>query len=78
MAHTNLKPSQSKLLNSGPVYANQNDLLSTEKLIKGNQQHLQAIFNTGKLYGPMDRAAQVKAIEYAYGIKAVSKKRLIG
>lgn len=74
MAHTNLTPSQSKLINDGPVYANQNDLLSMENLIKGDQRHLQKIFASGKLYGPMDPAAQVKAVEYAYGIRAVMKK----
>jgi hypothetical protein len=76
MAHTNIKPSQSKLIHSkDPVYANQNDLLAMQNRIKGDQEHLQAIFDTGKLYGPMDRAAQVKAVEYAYGIRGVIKKK---
>jgi len=63
--------------NQVPINANQNDLLAAKNLIRGDQRHLQAIFKTGKLYGPMSPEAQVKAIEYAYGIKTITKKKLI-
>lgn len=58
-----------------PLPTKQNDQLLRQGLIRDDQRHLQAIFKTGKLYGPMDQAAQVKAVEYAYGIRAVIKKK---
>ena len=76
MAHTNVKPPQSKLLSAPGLFANQNDLLAMQKLIKGDQLHLQKIFATGKLYGPMDAEAQVKAVEYAYGIRTIIPKKI--
>lgn len=78
MAHTNLKPTQSKLLTSGPIYANQNDLLAMENRIKGDQRHLQTVFKSGKLFGPMSEADQLDAIQYAFGIRGIipeKKKR---
>lgn len=69
MAHTNIKPPQSKLLTEGVAYANQNDLLAMQNRIKGDQRHLQTVFRSGKLFGPMSEAEQLKAIRYAFGLQ---------
>lgn len=67
---TKLGPPQSKLLNAVGLYANQNDLLCTQKQILSSRRHLQMILASGKLYGPMTEAQQIEAVEYAYGVKA--------
>lgn len=45
------------------------DQLARQGLIKDNQYHVQRVLATGRLYGPMTPEAQLKAVEYAYGIK---------
>ena len=52
-----------------PMSSHQSDMLLVQNTILGDKAHLRAIFNTGKLYGSMPKAAQIKAVEYAYGIK---------
>lgn len=69
MAFTNVKPPQSKLLSESGFYANQNDLLAMQNRIKGDQRHLQTVFRSGKLFGPMTETEQLKAIRYAFGIQ---------
>ena len=74
MGHTKLTPSQSKLLTNSPLYANQNDVLSLQKMIRGDQRHVQKIYSAGKLYGPVSQEDQLEAIQYAYGIRGVIPK----
>lgn len=69
MAFTNIQPPQSKLLSEGGFYANQNDLLAMQNRIRGDQRHLQTVFRSGKLFGPMSEAEQLSAIRYAFGMQ---------
>lgn len=68
MAHTNVKPPQSKLLSAPGLFANQNDLLAMQNRIKGDQRHLQMVLKSRKLYGPMTEQEQIAAVKYAFGI----------
>jgi len=60
--------------NQVPINANQNDLLAMQNLIRGDQEHLQRIFNGRKLYGPMTEAEQIDALQYAFGLRGIIRK----
>jgi len=45
------------------------DQLARKGSVKADQRHVQKILESGRLYGPMTHEAQLKAVEYAYGIK---------
>lgn len=52
-----------------PLLGKQNDQLARQGAIKDDQRHVRSILESGKLYGPLSPEAQIKAVEYAYGIK---------
>jgi hypothetical protein len=52
-----------------PLPTKQNDQLARQGMVKDDQRHVRSVLATGKLYGPLSPEAQIKAVEYAYGIK---------
>lgn len=45
------------------------DQMARQSTIKDDKRHVRSVLESGKLYGPLSPEAQIKAVEYAYGIK---------